>query len=922
MNAADERGTLKGRILNAETREALGFANVILFRITPEQPDGVPAGGAMGTAEGTYEVQVEPGSYRVLFTYVSYETYELRVTVEPGKTVVADGLLPEAAISVQKVTVTAKAIETSGASMRAKLRTEGAVNDAITSDEISKTTDKNAAEALQRVTGVSVVDGKYVYVRGLGERYSSTSVNGTQVGTPEPNKRVVPLDLFPSGVLDNIVVQKTYTPDLPGEFAGAQINVNTKDFVEGTSFKQTLSLGYSAAGANPYQGYQGGSLDWLGFDDGTRAIPDAVRAISVPGIPISKFTVETADLVGAATSFSNVWTPANQSQNPNFSYSGVFSGGTRLFGKRAGLLLSASLGNNFDSSARIQRFYEATSEPRFLYDVSESERTVLGGLTGNFTQGLREKDKLKVNLLYTRNSEDRVLVTTGPNYNRGTDAYTQNILSYVERGLFSGTLQGEHHIFLKSEMKWAVGYSQAERNEPDRRRTVFEIEPSGAVGLGAGSQYPFTRVFGESDETARTQRLDWTIPLLDRDSASATKFKLGYHHNTLDRSSSYRRFGFKIRAYCIRGECIDPNDPAETLLSEDNLRGRYFEMEETTRGNDAYSADRESDAAYGMLDFPLLRTFRVVTGVRYEKSLQNVEAGSPWINEPTVSYIKQGDEEWLPSVNVTWRPNRKHNVRAAYSRTLNRPELRELSPFDIINYETGWSESGSPGLETATIRNYDLRWEHYPLPGEFISFGLFRKDFDRPIQRLLTPDVTGYRTTPSNAASGLIQGFETEARVSILSVYRLFDWMVDLGGSDGSMSYLNWGLVLNYSQVDSRSVFEGGGTLPFIGQSDYSFNAGIYYNKKRWDSSLLLKKFGPRMDQFGLGVLPNIFEFPRTDLDFTLAYRASHSTRIKLAAKNLLDQRTEYWQGDLLTQAYESGRSISIGVTYAPENSN
>ena len=927
--AAPPQGFVTGKVLNAETKEPLPYATVLFQRRVDFGSSLEKQGGAYTKLDGTFVGKVPPGTYDIVFTYTSYESQTLKAifVANSDTSRVATIFLKPAKIELETIKVEGEAIRTKAGSMVTRIKNQGTVMEAITSEQISKSTDSNAAEALARTTSTTVVGGRYVYVRGLGERYSQTQINGTSVGTPEPNKKVVPLDIFPTELLDNVTVQKTYTPDMDGEFGGSVIGLNTKEFTN-NMFRQSLSLGRTETTTDPGRlSYEGGSLDFLGIDDGTRALPATIEEMA-PDTPVSRDHFSNQELATMGKSFLDVWTPRETSTKPNFSYAGLLAHQFQPFGKKTGLLGTFSINRGHQSIAKQQNTYGGTDDPTpiFAYDVTQSQTTVLWGFNVTGTTQLAEGQKLKMNLLYTQNTDDQSRVSGGMNNDRGSVVRFYD-LSYVERGMLSAIMQGSHDTgLLRSSLDWSLSYADANRDEPDRRKTVYEQIDSTFQLTGAGDVHPLTRLFGDSNEKDRGAKLTWTIPFDWKDRAS--NVKTGVAYNNKDRVSNYRRFGFTTRfASASQRQNADFTRPAEEQTTDQNIEEGLWTIEEITRPNDSYTADQELKAVYAMVDLPLFSWARVLTGVRYEDCRQSVHAQSLFaLNDPGVQ-VDRHTSEVLPAVNVTFTPTPQMNVRAAYSKTLNRPELRELCPFGMDNFETGYREVGNTDLIEAKIQNYDLRWELYPGPGELISLGAFYKRFHNPIVKYVYPSTGGYEEGPTNGVlldgdPGHLSGWETEARLSFRDMWQGMAWAADLGRAPNILSRLSLGA--NYSRVESEvHVLNQAHQIKSVrlaGQSDYSANFGVYYQDKHWDSAILYRSFGPRLYAYAFGSIPDVIEYPPQSLDFTISYSLNRNTRFKLSAENLLNDRVEFLQRGLVAQSYETGTTIGFSVSYNTES--
>ncbi|MCA9752673.1 MAG: carboxypeptidase regulatory-like domain-containing protein, partial [Gemmatimonadetes bacterium] len=476
---------ITGRIISMETGSTLGFANVTAVRtdVAPEDTSALPR-NTISNGDGSFRLACEPGTYRLTTNYVGFSPFEVTdVIVKDGSYEVVDLRLSPANLQVETVTVTAKALKNTSASLLARRKKAVAVSDGISAQQIRQGTDSNAAEAVNRVTGLSVVGGKYVYVRGLGERYSSAQLNGSVVGSPEANRRVLPLDLFPSSLLDNIVVQKTYTPDQPAEFGGGAVNVTTLDFPTNETWSFRVKGGANAlVTGSDFRTYTGGSRDWLGFDDGTRGFPSLIDElahddlIKTPGSIINPGPFTADEVRDMGRSFSKVWSPSTESGRPAYSFSGTYGNLVDFLGRDLGFVASVSQGNSFSQYDYLDRRYE-NGDPLILADDLSAARSVsetsLGGLV-NGALRVNSANTLRFTTNYTRTSHDEVRFREGSIDNDETVRQTR--LRFIERGLLATTVGMDHTLRAlgNSELKWRVDYSEATRDVPDQRSFQYE----------------------------------------------------------------------------------------------------------------------------------------------------------------------------------------------------------------------------------------------------------------------------------------------------------------------------------------------------------------------------------------------------------------------------------------------------------------
>ncbi|HKK71849.1 MAG TPA: TonB-dependent receptor [Candidatus Krumholzibacteria bacterium] len=966
-------GTITGHVRDAESGRALPYTNIILDRVRPgARPE--QAGGSIALTGGQYFARVAPGTYDVSFLYLGYETFTAEdVVVAPGSTVTLDVDMTVKPIEFTAMTVQAQKITNTAVAQLQEKKRATAVQEAITAEEISKSTDSDAAEALERVTGLSVVGGKFVFVRGLGDRYSSTTLNGAPLSSPEPSRNTVPLDIFPAAMLDNIVVQKAFTPDMDGNFGGGNIDVRTRRGVDERVFQQKISYGFNQSVIdNDFLTYEGGATDLFARDDGTRGFPRLLEAYEDRSF--TPRNASEAEQFAATFSFPNVWTPERVEGPPNFGYSGLYSDSFEIEGRRGSVLAAASYSHGVKTED-FEQYVIRTDEiapPKQQANTLRSERSVLLGVTGAVTFQPTTGTSLQYNLLYTRSGEDAAYTSVGRTDSEETQ-FLSHTLKFVERDLLTHVLQGRHTIGPHgSELHWMGSTSEATRNEPDNRYSRFAWANSDRRVSESGEQYNvgvwtqpniasgFQRLFGETDENARAFRVNWDLVMPEKPWVKR-RLKVGFGYRERERDEGYRRFLIRKPSpstYVEAGgggraedifELSSFNDPVEAL--------RLSKTEELTNPFDSYDAQQEITALYAMLDLDFFETLRVTGGARFESnqqtasslSLNGAEAGLPSIEADASA------EDWLPALNLTWRTTDRMQIRGGYSRTLNRPQLRELAGLRIFDFDADEVVSGNPFLRTATVDAFDFRWEIFPAPRSYAALSFFDKTIDNAILTNFTNQAGGGLVLyPANGEqNGSLRGWEVEwrgplddvlwasrqAAVSgawlvtrpfwllgqIPGLSSLGDWTPAHRVARGVVvpALRNWGFTFNYSGISSsidldpiraenelfNVVDPDGDPQPspdgtevqenrLTGQADSAFNLGLFYGNGNQDFSLLFKDFGLRQESAAL----QTFIDPPLVVDAAFSTRLGPNARLKLSVEDIFPQDVEEFYDDILME--------------------
>lgn len=929
----------------AET-EAAGFGRV-RGRVVDEA--GGPVPGAAVSVEGTnlaattgpdgsFEIaRVPAGKRKLLVARINYADSSTVVAVERDR--VAD--VPPIALvrSEGKVYVVKGRLRASPRSAIIARRFEAAARVEMTRQEMAQKAAGDAAKVSAELPGVSTVDNKYVYVRGLGGRYSQTLVNGGAIPSPEPDKREIPLDLFPTNLLESISVVKTYSPDTPGEFAGGSVQVKTvgvpsEGFVNvsasskyrhGTTFKDFLT-------------YRGGNLDRLSFDDGTRELPGAVPAgpvvVAGGGRPPTP-----ADVQAIGRSFKNIWNV--ETDTAFFDGKLGLSFGERIPGpgtSTIGIVGAANWGNKHQTNVGEERRVVANGGSRekplpFVFSDYKLDRSVfeaeLSGLL-NITWDLNEGQKLGLRNLYTRAAENETAEQLGTDGQRSPDTplFVER-LRWVERSLLNAQAFGEHLLAGDTFLQWRASYGLSNRNEPDTRQNRYLYEP-------AIRDFTWENVYGSGQRSFYTlwediydAALDYSIPFRpfvdDRDPlagpAPEQKIKFGASIVYRDRDFESRslRFTPSTSGPIVDefGQRVDLTQLPEDLFRPKNIHPLGgFQLQEATRSTDSYAATQLLVAGYALADFRLHEDWKLLLGVRAESSEQAVQT-TPIFGGPKPEEISLENVDFLPALNVIWEFARSMQLRLGASQTVSRPEFRELAPFEYTDIAGGWTAIGNPKLEEAHIWNVDLGWQWFPGPGDIVAVNFFYKHFDRPIEQVRVPTASQLLTTWDNAEDGDLFGFEVEARKNLGFLEGLTGWK---GLSD-------WSVVGNFSFMDSE-VRIGPNPLfqqtndkrPLQGQSPYLLNLGLLYESKDLGLScgVFVNTFGKRLSAVGAAGIDDEYEMSRWNLDVTVSKtlgKGGSGGTLKLTAENLLDATYEWVQDGITTRKYTKGWAIGLGYS-------
>jgi hypothetical protein len=904
-------GRIQGKVVDSETGQPLVGAEVYV--------QGTQLGG-LTDLDGHYEVEGVPeGPQALRVLYLGYaEKVVSDVAVSAGTPASVDiSMVPEALLA-EGVTVEVTAQEERG-SVEAALsyqRSSTNVVSGVSAQEIARTPDSDASEAVRRVSSASVVDDRYVYVRGLGERYSTALLDNTSLPTPEPEKRVVPLDLFPTSMIESVFTVKSFTADLPGNFAGGLVNIQTKDIPDRSFFRITTGVGYNTNyDDDEVVTYAGGDTDWLGFDDGTRSLPgglpDLISVTTPPG--------ETARLHSEFESMGQSEIEPVEFGDFNKSFGLSFGNKSHLFGKDGGYTFGLTY--SYKTNSRAQKdFYPSLSADLFQYDFDSRVGTeeALWGALGGYSLNVGETDRLSIKVFLTQNGEDESRIVTGP-FDLSTSGFARiNRLQFVERTLLSTQLKGEHKVGILGDGKldWDASYGLAKRDEPDTRQIWYtkQSETDGTFSFNEAGDNG--RFFSELTDNLfqGDMKLSSRVALFGESLLEA-----GLHGGYRTRSFDARRFDYEAASAAVR------DLPPDQLFTSANIAAGELQFLESTQATDQYEAKEPSGAAFASLDIGLSDRVRVTPGLRVEVNDTQVDAFDPRSGAAiTPLSAELSTVEPLPTLSLRWEPTADQVVQVSGARTIVRPDFRELAPFRYDNYLE--STFGNPFLENGSIYNADLRWSLFPGPGEIVSVGLFYKYFNDPIEivRLPTGGTNVGSPEPYNAPSARVFGVELELRQDLTRV-----GLTGLGIS-GNVSVADSKVRQDEPvQVFLGSAGSSGPDLlspevftnserPMAGQSDFLVNGSLYYTIPSigTTATVLYNGVGKRLYQVGTQGFDDIDELPRHSFDVTVEQPLFQSISAKLAVENLTDAEYRYELGDIRTREYKAGRQIKLDLGY------
>lgn len=920
-----QTGRISGTIVDSKTGETLPGATIMV--------EGTSRGG-MADFDGKFAINSVPvGKVTVVISYISYTTKKIAdVNVTAGDpvdlTIQLDPSDSKTFTEIEVVTTVNKETNTAAVLLQ---KNSGAVADVISAQSIKISVDRTTSDVLKRVSGVTIQDDKFVIVRGLNERYNASYLNESPLPSTESDKKAFAFDLFPSNMLDNIVVLKTATPDMPSEFAGGIVKVNTKSIPEKNFVSFSTGVGYNTITTGKQKTvYDGGKLDKFGFDDGSRDMPS-----EIPALKDKASWISNPDQAKMAGYFDNDWGYKQSKFNPNLS--AQLAAGYNFKRKEKdflGVIFSLGYNSTQNRYSLLRREYDGLNiagtssvivqkEREYVNTVNQTQ-TSTGSLL-NFALKLNENNSISLKNLFTATADNRFISSVGSN------VLTEQVLTinrvnsrfFSANQIYSSQLNSEHFL-PKSKIKIAfnAGLSNVKRTVPNMRFTSYNkfdqlvehdsgVNPldtvyKAEINVSTGPAYSGYRIFSRLTEDIKSSKIDISR-LFKINSNVKIEGKVGGFYQDRRRQFTIRQFGLQpYETPTIQRDYDLPYLPEDQIFAPQNMGVAPsglggFKLVEITRPDDNYMASSQLAAAYGMAEVKYKEKIRLLGGLRYESYHQNIT--SDFITFDSV-FVDNTVNDILPSVNLIYNINEKLGLRLAYYKTLNRPEFRELALTNWYDPETRLSISGNPLLKRCYIQNYDVRFEVFPGRGQLFTTSGFYKYFNNPIERYMFV-TSESQIVYQNANFGTIYGAEMEYRVNMGAILK-----------KDSVKFLNnLTLFANLSLMKSQVNVDGindavPDTRQMQGQAPYLVNAGLSYldNVNDFSASIMVNRVGQKIYLVGNDILPNRWENARTVLDF-VATKTFFKKRfeVRLNIKDILhpDWVVYYKGSDRKKNAYD-----------------
>ncbi len=892
-----QKGKISGRLVDQSNHAVVGAAITIVGASQVTLSD----------VDGKFLLSVDSGRYTVEISSVGFETKRISdIDVKNNVETPLEVSLVAGSNKLNNVTVTTSLRRETTNALISFQKNTNSVAQVLSAEAIRRSPDRNTAEALKRVTGLSLQEGRYLIIRGLSDRYNQAMLNGVLLSSTEPDRKTFSFDIFPSAVVENIIVNKTFIPEFSGEWAGGLVQINTKD-IPARGFLNVqvgVNANTNTIGKDFYT-YKGGKLDWLGIDDGARALPGSFPLKNAfASIPYDQKITYGQQLAAGS------WAAEQKNGLNTLGSSFLINGGFNktIFKKQLGGTFALTYLRSVRNTDFTNQFFtinDTKADPTFSYNNNRYNQEILWGALANFSLKLNAKNKISLKNLFNINSSDYTTLRNGVDYDFGADGTRVKATELGFRNItfFNTVLSGEHFITpLSSKFTWFGGFTVLDQYIPGQRRLQYNQTDT---AINAPYQALLSNTLSQKSGSLYYSNLNDYIYNAGGD--ITTNFNLfsqkqsvkgGYNLQIKDRLFNARPFAITLPS----------NNPTLLSLNESQIfnaanfgaADNQFHFDENPGIYFRYLANTILNAGYVQFDNNFASWLRVVWGARYEYFDQLV--GSTRKSDPRFSYSKRGD--LLPALNITFKVKNNSNLRVAASQTLVRPEFRELTGLAFYDFEIGATIIGNPNLVRTKVTNLDVRYELYPKAGELFTLGAFYKKFNNPIELAFNQSGVGSSTF----------NFVDNGNLTANTFGAEFEFRKKLDFINGLSPVTAFG---NFSYIYNRVKF-GNTSLnrPMQGQSPYLINAGLQYDaeKSGLSATVLFNQVGRRILYVGNDQLPPVWEAPRPLLDLQLAKKVIKSKgEIKLNVSDIINQKARFYH-DLNDNKKYSGSTDALAL--------
>lgn len=922
-NTLSAQTIIKGSVKDAKTQETLPGVAISVKNTTI---------GVITNENGDYELNVAPGKYTIVTSYLSYQPMEITgVEVKKGEPTIVDIPMKESEHALGEVYVVAIGRINSEVSLLSSIKKSNAVISGVSSQQISKSQDRDASEVIRRVPGISIIDDKFVVARGLSQRYNNVWVNNSTIPSSEADTRAFSFDIIPSSQIENIMIVKSPQPELPADFSGGFIKVETKGIPSENSIQLNYGLGINTQTQfKDFKYSKSSGTDFLGFDDGMRSLSSAFNSGRIDNTNAEQVSNLTKN------GFNNDWSVNTKNPLPDqrlgFVINRKYTGqDNSMWGLIAALNYSNTSKTYTDMENSRYGVYDSDNDKpyfTFKYKDNQYNNDARVGALANLIYMPNDKHRFEFRNIVNQIGKNRYTDREG--YQNTSGFYGQRKAEYIysSRLAYSGQLAGKHTLTDKDNLDWVTGFSYSNKNQPDRR--IINWEENGYSGDAHYKEYQIdqndiTRDYNKLNEYSYTLSTNYTHDF-SFDNGFKPSVKAGVYGEYRDRNYNTRFFKYRWIPENLPDDFGYRDAISGILIPENYGADKLYAYDDTDRLND-YSGTNTQAAGYVGFNIPFSK-FNIYTGARLEHNKMSLKSYT------TISGDKSKTTDYsytdiFPSLNASYNLTDDHLVRVAYGRSTNRQEFREISSSSYYDFDLFSFVSGNPDLKPAYIDNFDIRYEFYPSSSEIFSVALFYKRFKDPIEWTYLDGGGTYIYTFKNADKADNYGIE-----------------VDIKKKLDFMGLKDFSLTFNGSLIKSKVKFkENSGAnynRPMQGQSPYLINAGIFYQNEALglNATVLYNIIGKRIVGIGRistssgtsinNDIPDMYEMPRNVLDLTVTKKLGKHFELNAGIKDILAAKAKYAQfpkfvdkdgntqeREQITKEYKTGQNISLTARYS-----